>query len=789
MNSISFKNLKFFRDKAVSAKKKPEDSPDSKNDKGVHFWQKLLRSPFPYLILMVIVIAYSTSYIPSPALPLLEEGEIAPEDIVAPADMTIEDKETTEKRRREAVEAVLPVYNFDQNVFLNTEEKIRKFFNSGRELLQQTVTAQKMEEFKESILETYGFELSTRDIRTLVRARFAVRIEENLIHLIAKVLDQGVILKNLLLHGEKQKGLVLIQGDETERTVKVNDLLDINEAKQRLSDEIKQLGLSSTESTLLSSLANHFISPNITFNNLATEARRRQAGENIETVFYPVKKGKVIIRKGDEVTQDVLKEIAIINQNISDKPSWLTNFSGTLLLFGLLFVTLWYYLKSILRPREDFRNFLMMGMALILSLLIYKLSLFLADTFSESTGLSLLGYAEAYRYAFPFQFGTLVFAFLTRIHLALVFTVINSLLVGILIQPNVFLMFFALIGGFAAIYGIKYYGKQKRTSTIRAGLILISPVNIFLILTFHLIREQVGPLNLFVSEIIMGLIGGLLSASLAFLCLPVFEHLFSIVTQTRLLELTNSDLPILRKMAMEAPGSYHHSLIVAALAENAAEDLKLDSMLVKAGALYHDIGKSKMPEYFVENRTKNSDMHKSLKPSMSTLVIINHIKEGIETAKKLRLPRKLREIIEQHHGDSLVKYFYEKAKEEYDPEMQTINEESYRYPGPKPASKEAALVMLADSIEAAARSLKSPTKANLRNVITDIFNNYIQDGQLDDCDFSIRELRMIATSFLATLDSIYHHRIDYPGFEFETAKKKKNNKTKPIHDRNSESSA
>lgn len=789
MNSISFKNLKFFRDKAVSVKRKPEGSPDSKNDKGLRFWQKLIRSPFPYLILMVIVIAYSTSYIPSPTLPLLEEGEIAPEDIVAPSDLTIEDKETTEKRRQEAMEVVLPVYNFDQNVFLNTEEKIRQFFNSGREMIQQTVTAQRMEDFKKAVLETYGFELSTRDIRALVRARFPVSYEENLINLIAKVLDQGVILKNLLIHGEEQKGIVLIRDTDPERTVKVNDLLDINEAKESLSDEVRQLGLPSAERTLLTSLSNHFISTNITFNNLVTEARRQQASENIETVFYTIKKGKVIIRKGDEVSRDILKEITIINQNISDKPSWLTNFAGIMLLFGLLFITLWYYLKSILRPREDFRNFLMMGMTLILSLLIYKLSLFLADTFSESSRLSLLGYAEAYRYAFPYQFGTLVFAFLTRIHLALVFTVVNSLLVGFLIQPNVYLMFFALIGGFAAIYGIKYYGKQKRTSTIRAGLVLVSTVNIFLIFTFHLIRERIGPLDLFASEIIMGLLGGILSASLAFLFLPVFEHLFSIVTQTRLLELTNSDLPILRKMAIEAPGSYHHSLIVAALAENAAEELRLDSMLVKAGALYHDIGKIKMPEYFVENRAKNSDMHKALKPSMSTLVIINHIKEGLEIAKKLRLPRKLREIIEQHHGDNLVKYFYEKAKEEYDPEMQKIREESYRYPGPKPSNKEAALVMLADSIEAAARSLKSPTKANLRKVITDIFNNYIQDGQLDDCDFSIKELRTIADSFLATLDSIYHHRIEYPGFEFEVAKKKKNNKTKTTNDRNSESSA
>jgi putative nucleotidyltransferase with HDIG domain len=298
-----------------------------------------------------------------------------------------------------------------------------------------------------------------------------------------------------------------------------------------------------------------------------------------------------------------------------------------------------------------------------------------------------------------------------------------------------------------------------------------------------------SPGTMFASELIMGVLGGILGASLAFLFLPVFENLFSFVTQTKLLELTNSDLPVFRQMAMEAPGSYHHSLLVSALAENAAEELGLDAMLVKAGSLYHDIGKIKRPEYFIENRAKNPDMHKDLKPSMSKLVIVNHIKEGLELAKKLKLPRKIREIIEQHHGDNLVRYFFEKAKEEYDPEMQTITEESYRYPGPRPRSKEAALVMLADSIEAASRSLKSPTKANLKKVVSDIFNHYIQEGQLDDSAFSIKELRVIANSFLNTLYNIYHNRVEYPGFQFEAKVKKKDNKRKKEDDRDTEPAA
>jgi putative nucleotidyltransferase with HDIG domain len=367
--------------------------------------------------------------------------------------------------------------------------------------------------------------------------------------------------------------------------------------------------------------------------------------------------------------------------------------------------------------------------------------------------------------------------------------VINSLLVGYLFQANFYLVVFSLLGGLAAIYGIKFYKKQKRTSTIRAGLYVIAPVNIFVIITIHLIKEKLGPLDLFASEVFMALLGGLLGATIAYLFLQVFEYVFNFLTPTKLLELTNSDLPVFRQMAMEAPGSYHHSLVVASLAEKAAEEIKLDSMLVKAGALYHDIGKIKRPEYFIENRTRNPDMHKDLTPRMSTLVIINHVKEGVELAKKLRVPRKIREIIAQHHGNSLIQYFFQKAKEKYDPEMQKIGEETYRYPGPPPESKEAALILLADSVEAASRSLKSASRENLKRVIKDVIENYLLDGQLDDCDFSLKELRTIATSFLSTLITVYSQRVEYPGFDFELKKLKKAGKKQKANDRNHKSPA
>ncbi len=784
MDTISFKKLKLFRSKDPPSKKPNNEQPNSE-EKRFPFFKKLIKNPFLYLILFVLVLAYFISYLPSKSLPTPDVGEIATSDIVAPTDLTIIDRETTEKRRKEAEAIVLPVYRLDPNVFLNTEEKIREFFASGREWLEDPVNVKRVAEFQKDIVDTYGLEISAATIRALAKIKFSANIEESLINLIGKISKQGIILtKNLFIHEEQEKGLTVQFTPENERNVKVPGVQDIEEGKQKLSAEIEQLELTKQEKSLLTTLSHLFIAANLNYDKIEAEARKKAARDQVEPVFYTIKKGKVILRKGDEVTEDALKQILIINQNIEAKPSWLTNFLGTFLLFGLLFLTLWYYLKSLLSYQEALRNFIMMGIILLLSLFFYKISTLLASTFSDYANFSLFTFEESYWYAIPFQFGVLIFAFLTTLSAALIFAVINSLLVGYLFQTNFFLMIFCLIGGFAAIYGLKYYGRQKRTTPFRAGLFVVAPVNTFVIITIHLIRVKMGVFELFTSEILMGILGGILSAAFAFVLIPVFEHIFGFVTQTRLFELTNSDLPVFKEMALEAPGSYHHSLIVAALAEKAAEATRLDPMLVKAGAMYHDIGKTKRPEYFIENRARNPDMHKDLKPSMSTLVIINHVKEGLEQAKKLKLPRKIREIIAQHHGTSLVRYFFQKAKEKYDPEMQKIGEESYRYPGPKPKSKEAALIMLADAIEAASRSLTSHTEATFKKVITDIFNSTLEDGQLDECDYSLKELREVAASFLSSLETIYQRRVEYPGFDFEMKRMKKTGKNKNADDNN-----
>jgi cyclic-di-AMP phosphodiesterase PgpH len=768
MRTPFFDKIKLFRGSEIQPKRPPADAENG--SKELKPLEKAVRSPWLFMAVTVLVIALFLSYLPSRSLAPLELGEIAPADVTAPFDLIIEDLEETERRREEAVGAVLPVYFYDANVFANTEDKIRRMFEAGREWAARHPANHRTDELKASLLETLSVDIETSDLASLIRLRFPSELEETLVLLSGKIFSQGVILsKNLFIHGEAERGLMLRDIRGRERTVKASELLDVGEAERRFGDELERIELPQRNRALLRGLSQVFLTANVTYNKIETETRRSLARDGVGAVTFMVKKGRVIVRKGDEVTAETLKILEEYNKRLRQRSSWLPGFAGSLILYLFLFVTLWYYLDAVFKKNLAAKKFRMAGTFLVGSLVLYKVFLALALTVSASVNSPAFSRVETYHFALPLQAGALIFAFLASDQMSLIYIILNSLTIGYLLGGDFFLTIFCFLGGLAAVYGVKYFRRRYRAATLRAGFVIVPVVNTLIILSYHLIEPR-GGFGLFSAEAAMGIVGAASGAVLAFLFLPLVESAFGFVTPSKLLELTNSDLPVFRQMSLEAPGSYHHSLVVATLAEKAAEELGLNAPLAKAGALYHDIGKLKMPEYFLENRSREFDLHRDLKPSMSTLVIKNHVKEGAEMARKLRLPKPLRDIIEQHHGHALVRFFYNKAKQTGDPAQQAVGEEAYRYPGPAPQSKEAGLVMLADSVEAASRSLKAPTKDNLRRVITDIINANLQDGQLDDCDFSLRELRSAAASFLTVLYAIYHPRIEYPGFSFEGRK-------------------
>ena len=770
MPLISFRSVRLFKTSPAHPKANGQNGqkPDEGSPPAV---RKVVHNPFVLIGVAALLLALFIAYAPSKNLPLLQDGEIAPEDIVAPAELVLVDEKTTAAHRAEAEEAVLSVYVLNPNVSQTTFDKVRKFFETGRERVKAG-GAKDYPKLQKEVFDAFGLEIVTADLAALDAAAYPADLEAVLVSLLEKISAPGILnSKSLFANKEAEQGFVYIKSEGGEMYARAEDIPDLIEARVRLAAEVEALDLPGRRKTLLRGLANAFLVPNVFLNKAETEARRAEARASIDPVPLKIKKGRVIIRKGDEAAPDAIKLIEAVNRGLQGQRAWVRSFLGTFLLFGLLFVTLWFTLRAIVAPRTAHKTFVMMLLTVAASLAAYKLALFMASTLSVNSRFFLFQTPDSYALALPFQFGVLVFAFLTTNTVAVLFALLNSLLAGYLVETNFFVMIFSLVGGLAAIYGVKFYGRQKRTSVLKAGFFVVAPVAIFTGLAVHLVRQKTAAFELLTTEVFMALVGGFLSAALAFVVLPIYENIFRFITQTKLLELTDSDSEVLRQLALEAPGSFHHSQTTALLAEKAAESVGLDSLLVKAGALYHDIGKVKMPEYFIENRGRKRDAHRDLTPSMSTLVIVNHVKEGVEIARKEKLPEQIRDMIEQHHGNSVVRYFFLKAKEKYDPELQKVGEESYRYPGPPPQSKEAALVMLADSVEDASRSLRSPKEEHLKRVVRDIFDNYLQDGQLDDCAFSLKEIRTIAQSFLATLQTIFQPRVEYPGFEFEGTKK------------------
>ncbi len=318
-----------------------------------------------------------------------------------------------------------------------------------------------------------------------------------------------------------------------------------------------------------------------------------------------------------------------------------------------------------------------------------------------------------------------------------------------------------LISGMVS--GILVFGARRRNTIINSGFAvgLIQALSFFLI--EHLSFAEPGRYLILV-------LNGITSAVIVVGTLPIFEYLFGKITNVELLELADFNNPILNRLMLEAPGTYHHSLIVGNLSEAACKAIGANALLARIGSYYHDIGKIQKPEYFTENQDMKVNVHESLSPSMSKLVIMNHIKEGVELAKKHRLNPRIIDFILQHHGKSLVYFFYRRALEDAGA-REGITEEGFRYPGPKPSSKETAVVLLADSVEAATRTLKEPTAAHIEETVHKIVNNKFIDGQLDECELTLKDLEIISKVFGHILSGIYHSRVNYPEARSESREK------------------
>lgn len=364
-------------------------------------------------------------------------------------------------------------------------------------------------------------------------------------------------------------------------------------------------------------------------------------------------------------------------------------------------------------------------------------------------------------YAVPLATGAMLAALLIDIHTAIIFTVITSFIAGLWLNSPLYSIF-VFASGLTGAFGV--IRCRKRSSIWRAGFI-VSLVGIFTSLIITLFKGELLTMAPLVASS-SAFINGIVVVTLVSALLPLFEYLFKLTTDISLLELLDLNQPLMRELLVEAPGTYHHSIIVGNLTEAAAEAVGVNPLLARVSAYYHDIGKIKMPDYFIENQIASVSKHDNLAPRMSSLILLSHVKEGVELAKKHKLPPVIIDIIQQHHGSSIQTFFYQKAKEQQD-NITLLREEDFRYPGPKPQSRVAALVLMADAVEAASRVLTDTSPARVSLLVDKIVNHCIIDGQLDNCELTLKDLREIKTHFVYLLTSMYHKRINYPGFDME----------------------
>jgi putative nucleotidyltransferase with HDIG domain len=433
----------------------------------------------------------------------------------------------------------------------------------------------------------------------------------------------------------------------------------------------------------------------------------------------------------------------------------------TLLTGGIYFALLQAsgrFATGTIRAQAAFR---VMVVAILGQVVLIRLGLMVVTTLSEGRGNSNFGDPFVDQFAIPFAVCALVLTLLISSQVALICALIVAVFVGIMANGGVAISLFALTSSFAAVY--KCEGYRTRNTITRATLYM-ALVNALMSFAALLTAGYELSWRVVFESSVAGIVGAFLTAGIASLVTPVYESAFSILTDMKLLELASTDHPLLRQLAIKTPGTHHHSFVVGTLAEAAAKAIGANALLARTGCLFHDVGKMAAPRMYIENQQGGENPHDKVAPADSVRIITGHVRRGIKMAQEAGLPQQIIDFIPQHHGTRTLSYFYHKARTQAEARGETINIHDFRYPGPKPQSKEAAILMLSDGAEASVRSLEDPTLENIELLLDKIINNVISDGQLDECHITLREIRTIKETLVKTLTGIYHQRISYPGF-------------------------
>lgn len=724
-------------------------------------------------VLLALVVAYlltpSLHFIP----PSFKPGSIAPRDIRADRDFFVEDRAATELKRMEAANAVPSIFDMDpeaaerqrilvSRAFSAMEESIRGVDRTA--LTVGVLTVKDLADIgrgRREMEKILGVPIPEADFQYFLKQRFSTETAAKVTKLIAAVYQAEWITNVTFLTTDLKNGII-IRDPRTQRRERLTDLTAVwnvqdaanlvrKKAASFLREEREDLRRASA------SLVVRMIQPNVTMNQQATEKERQLAAEGAKPVLYQVQRGEVIAREGQKITPSDLEKIAALYKLDGERSyEKFAVFAGMFLLVLFFSLTLYIVARRWLqKPERENADRIFLSVTILLQFLLVKAGIFVAGAVNRA--FPFLPVEAAY-FAIPFAFGPMLVAFLIMRKLSLLFALYASLLCAFLFDNQVFMTLYALQGSIVASYYIAHC--RQRSSFLRAGL-LLGIANIAVIVCIGLMDGSLWSLDILL-KMAMGFTGGLLAGIFVAGVSPLFESAFPYTTDIKLLELANLNQPIFQRMIIEAPGTYHHSVVLGSMVEAAAESIGANSLLAKVGAYYHDIGKLTKPLYFIENQRDGENRHEKLSPRMSARVITAHIKDGYDLAVRAGLNQDVLNIIREHHGTSLVTYFFEKARKAKDPSIRALPESDFRYPGPRPQSRESGLVLLGDVMEASSRTLTNPTPARIRNFVQERIKRVVDDGQLDECALTLQDLNRIAESFTRILTGIFHHRIDYP---------------------------
>lgn len=712
---------------------------------------------FSVLILFSLIISFALSFQKSYFIPDLKLNELAKEDVIAPFDFETIDIKATETKRKEASERVNPVYILDSYKYIFVEKKIKDIFSLGRDfLLRGEVKKEKIaiELLKDGIRNLFEVDVNPEILRFFVREKFDFTLEQTILNMLKNAYEKGVFLTKTSAYNREGE-ITIVREDGKLKDVKMDEVLDFMSFKKYIEELAIKNGLAENSAKNIAEFCSIFIYPNLIYDEVLTKQRKKDEAEKVYPVMMKISRGKAIIKKGERVTPEVLELLSAIKKRIGvPLPFRKILLSFLIITASFIIATPFYRLFPVheLSPRK----------LQILFLSLITIEIVLLKLFYLSTETSR--YKEGLSFAFPLFLAPLLISFILDRKFSIFFTVLSIVPLTLFYIETPELLLYTILTSFFASTGANIYGKIERYSIIKVIAFIILPFNTALITALVALKGSPSPLT----HLIGGMLaGGILSILLAPILIPLIEITFGILTQMRLSELSNSEHPLLKRMAMEAPGTYHHSLMVSSLAEQAARAIGANYNLVKVSALFHDAGKLEEPQYFIENQEKDFNIHDKLTPEKSSSIIINHVSKGIEILKKAKIPPVIREIVQQHHGESLIAPFYQKAVYELSKKGIMPQESLFRYQGPKPQTKEASILMLADAVEAAFKSLSEWHPEKIGRMIDEIITKFLEDGQLDESGLTIKELYLIANSFFRTFIKFYKQRIPYPGFEFQ----------------------